>query len=66
MADAIFDIPDESRLALFWRTAIVFVVIVLIWLVVGEGLGSLFGPAYADRVGHAVRAVVIISHRLEG
>lgn len=48
---------DESRPTLFWRTAIVFVAVVLIWLVVGEGLGSLSGPAYADRVGHAIRAV---------
>lgn len=49
---------DESRPTLFWRTAIVFIVVVLIWLVVGEGLGSLSGSAYADRVGHAIRAVV--------
>lgn len=50
--------PEEkNRLSLFWRIAVVFVVAVLIWLFVGEGLGSFSGPAYADRAGHAIRAV---------
>jgi membrane protease YdiL (CAAX protease family) len=48
----------DDRLNLFWRVAVVFVAVTLVWLFVAQGLGSLFGPAYSDRVGHAVRAVL--------
>lgn len=47
-----------GRLNLFWRVAVVFVAVTLVWLFVTQGLGSFFGPAYPDRVGHAVRAVL--------
>ena len=50
---------DRARPNLFWRVAIVFVAVIVIWLFVIEGLGSFFGPAYSDRVGHFVRAVAI-------
>jgi uncharacterized protein len=50
---------EGSRPKLFWRVAIVFVGVVVIWQFVVEGIGSLFGPAYSDRVGHTVRAVAI-------
>ncbi len=43
---------------LFWRLAVVFLAVTLVWLFVAQGLGSFFGPAYSDRVGHAVRAVL--------
>lgn len=49
----------DDRPGLAWRVAIVFLAIVVIWLSVVEGLGSFFGPAYSDRVGHAVRAVAV-------
>lgn len=47
-----------GRLNLFWRVAVVFLAVTLVWLFVTQGLGSFFGPAYPDRVGHAVRAVL--------
>ena len=47
-----------GRLNLFWRVAVVFLAVTLVWLFVTQGLGSFFGPAYSDRVGHAVRAVL--------
>jgi len=40
------------------RVAVVFLAAVLVWLLVVEGLGPFFGPAYSDRVGHAIRAVL--------
>lgn len=49
----------DDRPGLPWRLAIVFLAVVLIWLLVAGGLGSFFGPAYSDRVGHAVRAVAV-------
>ena len=48
----------SDRPNLFWRTVVVFVAVVLVWLFVAQGLGSLFGPAPSDRVGHAVRALL--------
>jgi uncharacterized protein len=48
----------DDRPNLFWRVAVVFVAVTLVWLFVAQGFGSLFGPAYSDRVGHAVRAVL--------
>jgi uncharacterized protein len=47
-----------GRLNLFGRVAVVFLAVTLVWLFVTQGLGSFFGPAYPDRVGHAVRAVL--------
>lgn len=47
-----------GRLNLFWRVAVVFLAVTLVWLFVTQGLGSFFGPAYSDRVGHAVRALL--------
>ena len=47
-----------GRLNLFWRVAVVFLAVTLVWLFVTQGLGSFFGPAYPDRVGHAVRALL--------
>jgi uncharacterized protein len=47
-----------GRLNLFWRVAVVFLAVTLVWLFVTQGLSSFFGPAYPDRVGHAVRAVL--------
>src|SRR5215217_822059 len=51
--------PNSGRRpSLFLRVAIVFLAAVLVWLLVVEGLGPFFGPAYSDRVGHAIRAVL--------
>ena len=51
--------PNSSRRpSLFFRITIVFLGAVLVWLLVFEGLDPFFGPAYSDRVGHAVRAVL--------
>jgi len=47
----------DGQLNLFWRVAIVFLAVTLAWLFVLLGLDPFFGPAYSDRVGHAVRAV---------
>lgn len=47
-----------GRLNLFGRVAVVFLAVTLVWLFVTQGLGSFFGPAYSDRVGHAVRALL--------
>jgi CAAX protease family protein len=47
-----------GRLNLFGQVAVVFLAVTLVWLFVTQGLGSFFGPAYPDRVGHAVRAVL--------
>ena len=47
-----------GRLNLFGRVAVVFLAVTLVWLFVTQGLGSFFGPAYPDRVGHAVRALL--------
>jgi membrane protease YdiL (CAAX protease family) len=47
-----------GRLGLFWRVVIVFLAVTLVWLVVVQGLGPFFGPAYSDRVGHIVRALL--------
>jgi membrane protease YdiL (CAAX protease family) len=49
----------DNRPSLSWRVALVFLAVVVIWLFVVEGLGPFFGPAYSDRVGHAVRAVAV-------
>jgi hypothetical protein len=48
----------DDRPNLFWRVAVVFLAVTLVWLFVAQGLGSFFGQAYSDRVGHAVRAVL--------
>lgn len=51
--------PNSGRRpSLFLRVAVVFLAAVLVWLLVVEGLGPFFGPAYSDRVGHAIRAVL--------
>ena len=50
---------ESSRPNLFWRVVVVFTAVVGIWLFVVEVLGSFSGPAYADRVGHAVRAAAV-------
>lgn len=49
----------NGNLALLVRIAIVLIATIAVWLVVIEGLGPFFGPAYSDRVGHATRAVLI-------
>ncbi|MEJ3651890.1 type II CAAX endopeptidase family protein [Actinomycetes bacterium KLBMP 9759] len=53
------EIPSKPRPALGWRVATVFVGVVAIWLLVIRGLDPFFGPAYEDRFGHAVRAVLV-------
>lgn len=50
-----------ERPGLFWRVAIVFAGISLVWILVVEGTGPLFGPGQTDRFGHAVRAVLIFA-----
>src|SRR5688500_3220465 len=51
--------PNSSRRpSLSLRITIVFLAAVLVWLLGVEGLDPFFGPAYSDRVGHAVRAVL--------
>ena len=51
--------PNSGRRpSLFLRVAVVFLAADLVWLLVVEGLGPFFGPAYSDRVGHAIRAVL--------
>ncbi len=50
---------ESNRPNLFWRVTVVFIAVIVIWLFVVGGIGSFSGPAYADRVGHAVRAVAI-------
>ncbi len=47
-----------DRPNLLWRVTLVLLAVVLVWLLVVGGLGSLFGPAYSDRLGHAVRALL--------
>lgn len=47
-----------GRAALLWRISLVFVAVVAVWLLVAQGLGSAFGPAYEDRIGHAIRAAL--------
>lgn len=47
-----------GRLGLFWRVVIVFLAVTLVWLFVVQVLGPLFGPAYSNRVGHVVRALL--------
>jgi uncharacterized protein len=37
---------------------IVFLGATLVWLFVAQGLGAFSGPAYSDRLGHAVRAIL--------
>jgi hypothetical protein len=47
-----------GRLGLFWRVVIVFLAVTLVWLFVVQVLGPFFGPAYSNRVGHVVRALL--------
>ncbi len=42
-----------------WRILAVFVAVSLVWLLVVQGSDLFFGTAYEDRVGHAVRAVLV-------
>ncbi|WP_232665233.1 CPBP family intramembrane glutamic endopeptidase [Pseudonocardia sp. TRM90224] len=53
------EVSSAQRPALGWRIAAVFVGVVAIWLLVIKGLDPFFGPAYEDRLGHAVRAVLV-------
>ena len=50
---------DGGRPALLWRILAVFVAVSLIWLLVVQGSDLFFGTAYEDRLGHAVRAVLV-------
>ena len=50
---------ETERPNLSWRVAVVSIAVIVIWLFAVEVLGSFSGPAYADRVGHAVRAGAI-------
>jgi hypothetical protein len=47
-----------GRLGLFWRVVIVFLAVTLVWLFIVQVLGPFFGPAYSNRVGHVVRALL--------
>lgn len=49
----------EGRVRLLGRITIVFLAVSLVWIAVVEGLGPFFGPAYSDRLGHAVRAILV-------
>lgn len=49
----------DARVGLLWRIVIVFLAASFVWVMIVGGLNAFFGPAYSDRVGHAVRAILI-------